>query len=275
MISDEEVKAFMLAMRKRYDLDFTNYEPKSLGRGMVRLMSKHNMNGMLDLWSKILKDDEFFLNSIDDLMVNLTELFRNPEAWLRIKKEVLPHFVKKDKIAIWHAGCSTGEEVITLAIVLDEMGILHKCEALATDLSNTALETAKKGTYGMNSIKNYEKAFKRYDPSKKLSDYFSYGVNSATIKPYYLSKATFKRDNLVELNDHGKFDVIFCRNVLIYFDGKLKAQILAHLETRLNDGGYIILGYYDTMPNQSIDIFDVHDNSVRIYRKKVNEMIEL
>ncbi|GAB4247630.1 MAG: protein-glutamate O-methyltransferase CheR [Ekhidna sp.] len=275
MISDEEVRAFMLAMRKRYDLDFTNYEPKSLGRGMTRLMAKHDMNGMMDLWSRILKDDNFFLDSIDDLMVNLTELFRNPESWIRIKNEILPEFQKNDTLRIWHAGCSTGEEIITMAIVLEDAGMFHKVEAMATDLSSSALNTAKRGTYSLNSMKNYEKTFKRYNPMKKISDYFTVGETSGTVKPYYLSKTKFERSNLVDLPDYGTFDLIFCRNVLIYFDGKLKAQILEHLESRLNEGGYLILGYYDTMPNQSIDIFDVYDNSVRIYKKKVNQMVEL
>lgn len=275
MITEEEVNAFMLAMRKRYDLDFTNYEPKSLVRGMTRLMAKHEMNGMLELWSRILKDDDFFLNSIDELMVNLTELFRNPEAWIRIKNEILSQYQKADQIKIWHAGCSTGEEVISMAITMEDAGLFHKCIALATDLSNTALNTARKGAYSINSVKSYEKNFLKYNPRKRLSDYFTYSEKVVTVKPYYLSKAKFLRNNLVDLSINEKFDIIFCRNVLIYFDGKLKTQILAHLESCLNDGGYIILGYYDTMPNQSIDIFDVHDNSVRIYRKKVNQMIEI
>ncbi|NQZ79009.1 MAG: protein-glutamate O-methyltransferase CheR, partial [Ekhidna sp.] len=268
MVSEEELKSFMLAMRKRYDLDFTNYEPKSLARGLQRILSKNGMDGMMDLWGKILKEDDFFLNSIDDLMVNLTELFRNPEAWVRIKNEILCQFQKHDELKVWHAGCSTGEEVITMAIVLEDAGLFHKVSSLATDLSSSALATARKGSYSVNAMKNYEKAFKKYDPLKRFKDYFTISENYGRISPYYLSKTRFERDNLVDLNDHGTFDIIFCRNVLIYFDNKLKAEILAHLESRLNEGGYLILGYYDTMPNQSIDIFKVHDNSVRIYQKK-------
>lgn len=274
MISDEEVKAFMLAMRKRYDLDFTNYEPKSLARGIQRVLSKHDMGGMMDLWSKILKDDDFFLNSIDDLMVNLTELFRNPESWVRIKNEILPEFQKNEKISIWHAGCSTGEEIITMAIVLEDASLFHKVSSLATDLSSSALASARKGFYSSNAMKNYEKSFKSYDARKRLKDYFTYSEIGGKVNPYYLSKTRFERDNLVDLNDHGKFDIIFCRNVLIYFDNKLKAEILSHLENSLNEGGYLILGYYDTMPNQSIDIFKVYDNSVRIYQKKIKQMVE-
>lgn len=273
MITEEEIKSFMLAMKKRYDLDFTNYEPKSLSRGVTRLMGKYDMNGMVDLWTRILQDDDFFMSSIDDLMVNLTELFRNPDAWMKIKEEILPNFQVSNHIDVWHAGCSTGEEIISLAILMEECGLFHKSKALATDLSETAIEKAKSGTYSLATLKNYERPFKKMYPYRNISDFFSLSGNKARVKSYYLSKVEFQRDNLVNRKVNRKFDLIFCRNVLIYFDGKLKAKVLEHLESCLKEGGYLILGYYDTMPNQSIDIFDIHHNSSRIYKKKINQTI--
>lgn len=269
MVTEEEVKAMMLAMKKRYDLDFTNYESKSLSRGIVRLMTKHRMNGMADLWGKVLQDDEFFLNSIDDLMVNLTELFRNPDAWKMIRDEILPTFKHKDRIDVWHAGCSTGEEVCTMAIVMEEAAQLLKAKVLATDLSQTVIDKASRGFYPNAAMRNYVRPLKKFMPHADLSKYFNFNDHGAFIKPHYVKNVEFKRQNLVEQEMKKKFDIIFCRNVLIYFDGELKARILSFLESCLNEDGYVILGYYDTMPNQSINIFDIHDQTTRIYKKKV------
>ncbi|MEO9965057.1 MAG: protein-glutamate O-methyltransferase CheR [Reichenbachiella sp.] len=274
MISEEEVKALMLAMKKRYGLDFTNYEVKSLNRGITRLMTKHKMKGMIDLWGKILKDDDFFTSSIDDLLVNLTELFRNPDAWAMIRDEILPTFSKANEIDIWHAGCSTGEEIYTMAIVLEESNMLFKSNMLATDLSQTALDKAKKGVYSKAALKNYLRPFLKFFPDKSLEDYFEFNDTNANIKKRYTRKVTYKRHNLVELKMDKKFDMIFCRNVMIYFDSELKSRILNFLNNCLKDGGYLVLGYYDTMPNESIDIFDVHNNSTRIYKKRLTPIRE-
>ena len=274
MVTEEEVQALMLAMKKRYDLDFTNYEPKSLCRGVMRLMSKHKMDGMADLWSRILREDDFFLNGIDELLVNLTELFRNPEAWIMIRDEILPQYRNNSQVDIWHAGCSTGEEIYTMAIVLEECGLLYKSQILATDLSKTALDKAKLGRYSHNSLKNYLRPFLKFYPSKKLDDFFTFNDNSAEIKPAYQRKVEFQNHNLVTEQMDRKFDIIFCRNVMIYFDGELKKRIFEFLNRCLKDGGYLILGYYDTMPNQSIDLFDVHNNTTRIYKKKKKKILK-
>ena len=117
-LSNEELKSLTTAIKNRYDIDFTNYEPKSLKRGFARLIMKHKFGNVLGLWQKILMDKEYFMSCIDDLTVNLTELFRNPEIWIKIHDEVLPQYAKKFRLKIWHAGCSTGEEVYTMAIVL-------------------------------------------------------------------------------------------------------------------------------------------------------------
>ncbi|MEM9897624.1 MAG: CheR family methyltransferase, partial [Bacteroidota bacterium] len=125
MISGEELTALMQAINNRYGLDFTNYERTSLKRGIVRLMLKNNMNSIIELWSKVLKDGDFFQGAIDDLLVNLTELFRNPDVWIKLRDDILPTLSTR-AIKIWHAGCSTGEEVYTMNIVLDTLGMMSR-----------------------------------------------------------------------------------------------------------------------------------------------------
>lgn len=269
-ISDEELDALMQALKNRYGLDFTNYEKKSLKRSIVRLMMKHKMSSMLELWARIIKDKEFFEKGIDDLLVNLTELFRNPDAWIVIRDQILDQFKTKPKLNIWHAGCSTGEEVYTMAIVLEEKGMLQKTKAIATDLSSIALKKAKAGDYSLIIVEQYLKPFLAFYPYRKLADFFNFNESHATIKPAYKNHVTFERHNLVHDSMLTKHDIIFCRNVMIYFDEKLKVQVLELFYNSLNDDGFLVIGYYDIMPEGGKKMFEVFDVKTRIYKKRKN-----
>lgn len=267
-ISDEELDALMQALKNRYGLDFTNYEKKSLKRSIVRLMMKHRMSSMLELWSRVLKDKEFFEKGIDDLLVNLTELFRNPDAWIVIRDKILDHYKARPRLNIWHAGCSTGEEVYTMAIVLEEKGMLQKTRALATDLSSIALKKAKLGDYSLIIVEQYLKPFLAFYPNRKLADFFNFKESHATIKPTYQSHVIFERHNLVHDAMSTKHDIIFCRNVMIYFDETLKLQVLELFYQSLNDDGFLVIGYYDIMPDSGKNLFEVFDVKTRIYKKR-------
>lgn len=257
----------MQAINNRYGLDFTNYEPSSLKRGIVRLMLKNKMESIIELWSKVLKDADFFNSAIDDLLVNLTELFRNPDVWLKLRNEVLP-MLNTHNLKIWHAGCSTGEEVYTMTFILDELNLLNKSRLVATDLSKTALNKAKKGQYSIDLLNQYVKPLINFFPSKTLYDYFDKEEKYATIKPKYQSRVSFQKHNLVKDAMDDQYDIIFCRNVMIYFDDKLKKRVLDLLNSHLKPGGYIIIGYYDILPDYGKLLFKPYDVKTRIYQKK-------
>lgn len=267
LITDEEMNALMVAIKNRYGLDFTNYEKTSLKRGITRLMMKHNMSSSLDLWGRVLKDYDFFQSAIDDLLVNLTELFRNPAVWIRLRDTILPSFAGKP-LNVWHAGCSTGEEVYTMAIVLEELRMLQKANLVASDLSTKALAKARKGEYPLEIIKQYLNPFLTFFPDRKLEDFFDFHDRHAEIKASYKGAIRWERHNLVHDPVEKKYDIVFCRNVMIYFDEKLKLKVLEMIHDCLKPGGYFIIGYYDIMPDAGKKIFEVEDIRTRIYRKK-------
>ena len=256
----------MQAINNRYGLDFTNYERTSLKRGIIRLMLKHNMESIIELWSVVLRDNEFFQNAIDDLLVNLTELFRNPDVWIKLRDIVIPEIENKS-LKIWHAGCSTGEEVYTMNIVLETLGLLNKSKLTATDLSTKALNSAKKGDYSLITLKQYLVPFLKFFPNRNMEDYFDFQDKHATIKSKYKANVTFKKHNLVMDQMEDKFDIIFCRNVMIYFDDALKKRVLDLLYGCLKDDGYLVIGYYDIMPEYGKTKFGIYDVKTRIYRK--------
>ena len=257
----------MQAINNRYGLDFTNYERTSLKRGIVRLMMKHKMETIIELWSIVLRDDEFFKNAIDDLLVNLTELFRNPDVWIKLRDDILKEN-SGFQLKIWHAGCSTGEEVYTMTFLLESMQLLTKSRLTATDLSTSALSKAIKGEYSLLLLKQYLIPFLKFFPDKKMEDYFDFKDTYASIKSRYQTNINFKKHNLVADPMPDKYDIIFCRNVMIYFDDTLKERVLNLLHKSLKPGGFLIIGYYDIMPDFGKEYFDIYDVKTRIYKRK-------
>ncbi|MGB0167238.1 MAG: CheR family methyltransferase [Luteibaculum sp.] len=267
-IGDEELASLTTAIRNRYGIDFTNYESKSLKRGFARLIMKHKFGSILGLWQKILSDREYFMSCIDDLTVNLTELFRNPEIWVRLRDDILNRYENNFRIKMWHAGCSTGEEVYTMAMVLKDKGLLHKCRTHATDLSSTALAKAMEGKYSSLLMNKYTKTFQQYLPNGKIEDCFIEDGRYMRIHDDLKKHIDFQQHNLVNDKMDRKFDIIFCRNVMIYFDDNLKMKVLKLFHECLEKDGVFIIGYYDMLPEASKELFQVYDSKMKIYTKK-------
>lgn len=267
MISDEELDSLTGAIKKRYGIDFTSYERKSLKRGFARIVMKKQMDSILPLWSKIMADRDFFISCIDELTVNLTELFRNPEIWLKMKEDILPTYKLKPKLKMWHAGCSSGEEVYTMAIILKSLNMLYRSDALATDLSASILEDARNATYSNVLMNKYINSYTRFLPNGDLKHSFEFNGTHATVKQDLRNHVRFEQHNLVQDSMNEKFDLIFCRNVMIYFDDTLKMKVLRLFHQSLEDEGFFIIGYYDMLPNESKELFTVYDSKTRVYKK--------
>ena len=267
-ISDEELNSLTTAVKSRFGIDFTNYESKSLKRGIARLITKYDLGSMVGLWSKIMKDRDFFTSCIDDLLVNLTEMFRNPEIWVKIQKDILVQFKLKPSIRIWHAGCSTGEEIYTMGIVLSQAKLYSKADITATDLSSQAMAKAMAGVYPQLLWKKYLASFKQYFSDGKAEDYFTLTPDSVKINESLKKNVTYQRHNLVQDKMPKKFEIIFCRNVMIYFDETLKMKVLSLFHSCLEPGGFLIIGYYDMLPEAHKELFTLYDATTRIYRKK-------
>lgn len=268
-ISDEVLNSLTTAIHKRYGIDFTSYESKSLRRGFGRIILKNNFSSVLELWSKIMADRGFFLNCIDELTVNLTEMFRNVEIWQKMEGEILPELSKKFSLNIWHAGCSSGEEVYTMAIILNRLNMLTKTKLLGTDLSAKMIEQAKKGEYSSMLMTKYIRSMRSFTTGENVEDNFDFHQDSATIKPFLTKRISFMEQNLVHDKVDQKFNLIFCRNVMIYFDDNLKMQVLEKFYNSLQDDGYFVIGYYDMLPKESAHMFEVYDSKTRIYKKKI------
>lgn len=268
VISDSELKSFNLAVKTRFGMDFSGYEKKSLKRGLVRLIHKQGYTSMLELWGSILKAKGILIDYIDELLVNLTEFFRNTPVWLKLQEDIIPQLRTKNTIDIWHAGCSTGEEVYSMAILLKEHLLTHKTQVLATDLSTKALMHAKKSSYNNLLFPKYKKAYLNVNPQGDAEKYIEHHGESFEIMPFLKKNISFQKHNLVSDKSYRQFDIIFCRNVMIYFDDALKLKVLNMFRDSLKDDGFLIIGYYDMLPLSARDLFQIYCSRTRIYTKK-------
>lgn len=267
VLTDEELNSINFALISRYGMDFTNYETSSLKRRIARIMYKNKMNSVLDLWKKLLYDSDFAIQFKDEISVGMTEMFRNPSIWKYLKEKYLLKFNNFDELSIWHAGCSTGEEYYSMAIVLKEQNLTLNSKITVSDLSDRFLEAAKVGEYDLELMHKYELNYKIYNTSGSLQNYYTFKNNIATMLPAIKPKTLFVQHNLAVDEMDTKFDIIFCRNVMIYFNEKLKLQVLQNFHNSLKDNGLLIIGHFDAMPSGFENLYKYHDASLKFFNK--------
>lgn len=268
VISDEELKSLTDAIHKRHGIDFSCYEPKSLKRRVIRALHIFKLNAIHELWIKILKDRSFIYPFMDEISVGLTSMFRDPVLWRRLRQLLRDEWSERKAISLWHAGCSTGEEVYTMGILLAESVYSKAITAQATDISNQAMETARKGEYHKMKLEEYGQNYLQFNPAGNIRKYYTEKDNFAYMDPGLIRHVTFEYHNLITDPFARKYDIIFCRNVMIYFDNHAKAKLFEKFYEALNPGGLFIIGFYDAvLPMVDAAKFKVLDMDAKIFQK--------
>ncbi|MGM0579735.1 MAG: CheR family methyltransferase [Bacteroidota bacterium] len=271
-ISDEELSSLTDAIQQRHGIDFSCYETKSLRRRLLRTLTVFNLNSIHELWMKILREQEFIYPFMDEISVGLTALFRDSRLWKTLEKDILKEkFQDQGNLSIWHAGCSTGEEVYSMGIVLQELGMQHKVTAWATDISNKSLQIAQNGEYHQMKFPEYSKNLSEYKLNSSLKSFIEETTipNHFKLKESLISHVQWDHHNLISDDFNKKFDIIFCRNVMIYFDVNSKIKLFQKFHDSLNSGGILIIGFYDAVLPliDSID-FEILDMDSKIFIKQ-------
>ncbi|QCK16659.1 CheR family methyltransferase [Mangrovivirga cuniculi] len=267
-VTQAEINSFTEVLYAKYGFDFTCYEPQSLNRRVNRVLHVLGYNTIHDLWTDMLQKPSLVYKFMDEVSVGLTAMFRDPVMWSRLRSVLYNEFKSKQNLNIWIAGCSTGEEVYTLAIVLYEMGMLHQTRILATDMNHTALEVARSGVYHELKIVDYEKNYTEYNKFGTFSRYFKRNAPHVMMRPDLLSNTTFKYHNLVTDKIDQDFDLIFCRNVMIYFDADTKSKLVKNFHRNINDNGYLITGFFDSIfCEENQRLFNSELSGFRMFKK--------
>ncbi len=266
-IQSIELDLFIEAVARRHGLDFRNYARASLRRRVVGLAHKLGCASIAELLPRVLHDDELLPEILTGLSVPVTRMFRDPPVF-RAMVETL-RGAALPSLTVWQAGCATGEEVYSLAILLEEAGLLRNTRIFATDINGTALAKAEAGVFPARMIDDNGEAYAQAGGTGDLASYFSRERGAVTVAAALSDHITFFHHNLVSDRGFCAANLVVCRNVLIYFDRQLQDRVLGLLEASLLEGGFLCLGSKENIVFSAVaPRFAVMDAALRLYRKR-------
>ena len=222
-----------------------------------------------DFLSKARSDESYFKHMVEEITVNVTEMFRDPDFYRTLRTEILPILATKPFIRIWHAGCASGEEVFSMAILLKELNLLDRSLLYATDLNPTVLDIAKKGLFPLRTIQQYAENYRIASGKKDFSDYYTANYGHAKFSDELINKMVFSQHNLITDGSFNEFDLILCRNVLIYFDKDFQRVALELFDKSLSKLGYLALGTKETIKFSSIQHRYKQFEKEKIWKKMI------
>jgi len=270
-IANEEIEIHLLleAINMKYGYDFRNYSSAHMKRRINYRMSVDGIVSITEMQHKILYDKEFFNLVLSDFSINVTEMFRDPSFYRAFRKDVIPILKTYPFIRIWHAGCATGEEIYSMAILLKEEGLYDRAQIYATDFNKIVLQKAKNGIYPLSDIKEYTHNYQQAGGKSSFSDYYIAQYDSVIFEPSLKKKITFAEHNLVTDGVFGEMHVIICRNVLIYFNKELQSRVIKLFSDSLSNGCFLCLGSKESIEfSTSSGRFEEFINNEKIYQKK-------
>jgi len=264
----EEITKLTDAIFTKYGYDFGNYAVSSFKRRILMVLKKYGLKSVDKLIQKILFDATFFEQFVLDITVNTTEMFRDPTFFKALKQQVIPFLATKPEFNIWHAACSTGEEVISLAILLDQEGILNKAKIYATDINSVVLQKAASAAFPLRNLDFYHENYAKTEFPGQLSDYYTIENGFMQFDKRLIQNVKFKHHDLARDVHFYKFDLILCRNVMIYFNQELQNRVFELLHNSLFMNGILCLGAKESLIWCKIaDKFETVNSHEKIFRK--------
>jgi chemotaxis protein methyltransferase CheR len=252
-IQDEELETLLTDVLEWYGYDFTDYSRASLKRRVNRLLSLDKFPSIAEFRYHLQNNENYMHRFVEEITVNVTEMFRDPSFYKTLRSEVLPYLATHPVIRIWHAGCSTGEEVYSMAMLLKEANLLHKSLLYATDINPTVLDKMKKGIFPLVQMKQYSDNYIQSGGIKDFSQYYTVKYNLAKFDESLSEKIIVSTHNLVSDRSFNEFQLICCRNVLIYFDKDLQDKVLKLFNESLDQLGFLALGSKENIKFSPID----------------------
>jgi chemotaxis protein methyltransferase CheR len=246
-LEDIEIQLLLEGLYQYYGYDFRNYALASLKRRIHSFMHSQGLKNISALQEKLLHDRTCVDRFLVDLTVNVTSMFRDPSFYLSFRHNVVPLLRTYPFIRIWHAGCSTGEEVYSMAILLQEENLYHRCRIYATDTNEKVLQTAKTGIFPLKLMQEYTQLYLKAGGKESFSQYYTAAYDHAIFRASLRDNVIFAQHNLATDSSFNEFNVIFCRNVLIYFNQILQKQVHTLFYNSLCNFGILGLGRQESL----------------------------
>lgn len=267
-IKEDEIALLLNDLLEVHGYDFSDYAMASLKRRINRLFVLDRFPSFAEFRYRIRSDKSYLKRVVEEITVNVTEMFRDPAFYKTLRQEIIPVLATHPFIRIWHAGCSTGEEVYSMAIILQEANLLHKTLIYATDINPGVLEKAGKGIFPLGQMKQYSENYILSGGQKDFSGYYTAKYDLAKFDERLRHKMIFATHNLVSDRSFNEFQLVLCRNVLIYFDKELQDKVFHLFDESLEKFGFLALGSKETMKFSSVGKkFKQIPNKEKIWRK--------
>ena len=267
-LEEIELDLLLEAVYRRCGFDFRNYARPSLRRRVwnaVRLEAVPTITRLTDM---ILRDNDTLDRLLLQLSVNVTSMFRDPGFYKAFREQVVPLLAAYPFIRVWHAGCATGEEVYSTAIIFEEEGLYDRCRIYATDMNELVLQRAKAGIFPIADMQSYSTNYQLAGGKAAFSDYYTARYEAAIFRQSLRRNVLFSHHNLVTDGSFNEFNIIFCRNVLIYFNTTLQARVHRLLFESLRHFGILCLGSQEALrgtPHEQT--YEAIDSREKLYRR--------
>jgi chemotaxis protein methyltransferase CheR len=267
-LSNEELATILTLVHKRFGYDFSDYARVSVRRRVIAYMTRSSVRSAADLQYNLINDDACFPQLLQYLTVNVTEMFRDPLFYKTLRERVIPQLASYPFIKIWHAGCSTGEEVYSMAILLKEEGLLERSKLYATDINSYVLNKAKQGIFPLRNMQEYTRNYRSSGGKEVFSGYYTAKYDHVVFDASLRKNMVFALHNLASDGSFNEFNLIICRNVLIYFDKVLQQKSVHLFRQSLCLLGYLGLGTKESLLfNREKEHFEQIDFKSKIYRR--------
>jgi chemotaxis protein methyltransferase CheR len=263
-----EVDLLLAGINRRYGYDFSHYSHASLLRRLDRARRQAGVCHYSQLLDRVLHDEDSFDEFLKSMSVTVTEMFRDPPFYAAVRRMVVPLLKTYPFVKIWHAGCATGEEVYSLALLLHEEGFLDRARIYATDFNKHSLDVAQAGVYPARNMLQGAANYRAAGGARDFAGYYSARYDLAKFHDFLRERVNFSYHNLVTDGVFGEMNLICCRNVLIYFDRLLQDSVLLKFADSLRHGGILCLGSRETLNfTAAAPLFEPLDKKQRIFRK--------
>ncbi|HSQ28628.1 MAG TPA: protein-glutamate O-methyltransferase CheR [Gemmatimonadaceae bacterium] len=263
-----EIELLLEGIYRQYGFDFRSYAYASIRRRLWKRVHAEGLSSMSELQALVLHESPAMERLLLDLSVSVTAMFRDPSFYRAFRDVVVPVLRTYPFVRIWHAGCSTGEEVYSTAIVLEEEGLLDRSRIYATDINEAVLQIAHAGIFPLNRMQEYTENYIRAGGTRSFSEYYTAKYDGALFSPSLTRNTVFSQHNLVTDRSFSEFHVVFCRNVLIYFDRELQNRVHTLFYDSLVTFGILALGSKESLRfSQYEDCYEKLDSKEKIFRK--------
>ena len=263
-----EIELLLEAVFRHYGFDFRSYAYASIRRRLWKRVEGEGLRTISGLQARILHDPDTMERLLLDLSVNVTAMFRDPSFYREFRDKVIPLMRTYPFIRIWHAGCSTGEEVFSMAILLEEEGLYDRARLYATDINDVVLQRAKQGIFPLERMQEYTDNYIKAGGTRSCSEYYTAKYDGALFSPSLTRNVVFSQHNLVTDRSFSEFHVIFCRNVLIYFDKTLQHRVHKLFYDSLVMFGVLALGSKESLKfSQFEPCYEKLTTAEKLYKK--------